>query len=252
MLTLGQIELLSGQLADAERDILASMRLSAKEESPGRYYAGSIALAWLELRYRGRTTQALARVDNVLGRYPLDSIAVGDRPYGELAELLAAAGQRARANALLIAVERDSVAMRRLSAGELHAVRGAVALADGRGRDAVVEFTQEDAAESCSVCALPDLARAYEQAGNVESAITTYERYLETPWIWRFESDAPNLGWSRRRLGELYEQQRQFGKAADQYAKLLTLWNDADAELTQTLADVRARYARLRNTPASP
>jgi tetratricopeptide (TPR) repeat protein len=142
--------------------------------------------------------------------------------------------------------------MRGLAASELHAVRGAVALADGRGRDAVVEFTQEDAAESCSLCALPDLARAYEQAGDVESAIAAYERYLERPWIWRFESDAPNLGWSRRRLGELYEQQREFGKAADQYARLLTLWKDADAQLAPTVADVRTRYARLRTAPSAP
>jgi tetratricopeptide (TPR) repeat protein len=130
-------------------------------------------------------------------------------------------------------------------------VRGAVALAEGRGRDAVAEFTQEDKAESCPVCALPDLARAYEQAGDIESAIAAYERYLDTPWIWRFESDAPNLGWSRRRLGELYEQQRQFGKAADQYAKLIALWNDADPQLSAALTDVRARYARLRNADIS-
>jgi len=251
LLTLGQIELLSGRLADAERDLLGSMRLSSKEESPGRYYAGAIALAWLELRYRGRITHALERVSDVLARYPLDSIAVADRPYGELAEFLAAAGQRSRARVLLITVERDSAAMRRLAASELHAVRGAVALAEGRGRDAVAEFTQEDKAESCPVCALPDLARAYEQAGDIESAIAAYERYLDTPWIWRFESDAPNLGWSRRRLGELYEQQRQFGKAADQYAKLIALWNDADPQLGAALTDVRARYARLRNADVS-
>ena len=53
-------------------------------------------------------------------------------------------------------------------------------------------------------------------------------------------------------LGELYEQQRQFGKAAEQYAKLLALWSNADAQLTPALADVQARYARLRSEPAPP
>ena len=37
-----------------------------------------------------------------------------------------------------------------------------------------------------------------------------------------------------------------------QYAKLLALWSNADAQLTPALADVQGRYARLRSEPAPP
>ena len=55
-------------------------------------------------------------------------------------------------------------------------------------------------------CLLPDLARAYEAAGKPGAAVTVYERYLATPWFWRYETDAVELGWAMKRLAELYPQ----------------------------------------------
>ena len=37
----------------------------------------------------------------------------------------------------------------------------------------------------CSVFPLPDPARVYEAAGNPDSALATYERYVATPWLYR-------------------------------------------------------------------
>jgi tetratricopeptide (TPR) repeat protein len=94
---------------------------------------------------------------------------------------------------------------------------------------------------ACPICALPDLARAYEVAGKPDSAIATYERYLDTPWQSRFEPDDIELGSAMKRLGELYQQQNDKAKAAEQYTALLRLWRSADAELEPVMTDVRRR-----------
>jgi hypothetical protein len=93
---------------------------------------------------------------------------------------------------------------------------------------------------------LPDLARAYEGSGNQDSAMVAYERYLSTPWLWRYETDAVELGWAMKRLGELYEEKGETTKAAAALAGLVRLWGRADPELRTVVAQVRQRAERNR------
>jgi hypothetical protein len=93
------------------------------------------------------------------------------------------------------------------------------------------------------MCALPDLARAFEATGKPGAAVTVYERYLTTPWLWRYEVDAPELGWAMKRLAELYDARGESEKAAAMRGRLLQLWRGADPELQPVLAQVRARLA---------
>jgi hypothetical protein len=88
---------------------------------------------------------------------------------------------------------------------------------------------------------LPDLARAHEAAGNSDSAVRAYERYVATPWEYRFEPDAVELGWTMRRLGELYQRRDEPAKARDAHAWLARLWRRADPELQPVLAEVRVQ-----------
>ena len=112
----------------------------------------------------------------------------------------------------------------------LHSLRGIAALADGRAREAVPELLKADEADPCTVCTLPWLAEAYAQSGDTASAISTYERYLSTPWVWRFETDAPHLAWRLRQLGDLYARTGQQVKADAQVARLRQLWRKADVD----------------------
>jgi hypothetical protein len=68
--------------------------------------------------------------------------------------------------------------------------------------------------------------------------VRAYERYLATPWEYRFEPDAVELGWTMRRLGELYQQRGEPAKARDANARPLRLWRRADPELQPVLAEV--------------
>jgi hypothetical protein len=94
------------------------------------------------------------------------------------------------------------------------------------------------------MCALPDLARAYEAVGKPDSTIAVYERYLREPWGRRFETDATELGWSMHRLAELYESRRETTKVAEQSTALVALWNGADRELRPVIEDIRKRIDR--------
>jgi tetratricopeptide (TPR) repeat protein len=128
-------------------------------------------------------------------------------------------------------------------------ILGHVAMAEGRYEDAAREYRAGDLGQ-CTVCALPDLARAYELAGNADSAVAVFTRYVTTPSPSRYLVDGGFLAGAHKRLGELHEARGDRVRATHHYAKFVELWKDADPELQPKVADVRRRLARL--TAAEP
>ena len=80
-----------------------------------------------------------------------------------------------------------------------------IALAEGRPAEAVERLRTAAEQHPCTICVLPDLARAYEADGKGRAATTVYERYVTTPWFWRYETDALELGPALERLAALYD-----------------------------------------------
>src|SRR5512143_3889406 len=104
-------------------------------------------------------------MDSALARDPLDSILPGDRPYYELARFYAAVGDVPRARALLASANENDRVLAHTRPAEQSWTRGVIALASSQPHEAESELRQASETYTCPICALPDLARAYEAVG---------------------------------------------------------------------------------------
>jgi len=177
-----------------------------------------------------------------------------ERPDIQLASMLAVGGQPERARAILREFEssvRDTALLRSVQPA-LHATRGWIALADGKPQEALTEFGRGDVAPdgpstACTICLPAQLARAFDAAGQPDSAIAEYARYISTPFVgrWGETLDASMLPATHERLGQLYEAKGDVVKAAEHYRAFIELWKDADPELQPRVAEARRRLAKL-------
>lgn len=243
---LAGIVMTRGRLAEAERHWRAQLAMAAASGSWGRYLFGVQQLGYLQLRYHEAPAAARALMDSALVHHPLEEMLAADRPYYELARFYAALGDVSRARALLASADGTDRELGRNRPAERSWTRGVIAFAGGRPREAGAELRQAAETDFCAICPLPDLARAYEAAGEPDSALATYERYLATPWLFRYEVDAVELGWAMKRVGELYEEKGEPAKAAAAYSRLSQLWERADPGLQAVAAQVRQRVEPLR------
>ncbi len=97
-----------GRLSEAER--LREEQLAANErERQGLAVLGDVlSLAFMNAEVRGEPGRGLDRIEDVLRRYPLDTVDPHDRPYQRLASIYAMAGDPERATEFLDRWERRS------------------------------------------------------------------------------------------------------------------------------------------------
>ncbi|HSM09125.1 MAG TPA: tetratricopeptide repeat protein [Gemmatimonadota bacterium] len=245
-LRLGQFAAARGRLAEAEEETRVRLAFLAESEIETEYYETVVQAAWTDLVVRERPEAAVARLSRALEQYPLDDLEARDRPYLELAEVFAAAGSLATAKTLVedMRADLEPSDLKRLRA-DLWRVQGEIALAEGRP-DTAIEHFGRASEDYCHICPLPGLARAYEAAGQPDSAIAALTRYVETPFSDRFLPYSYPLGQalapSHERLAELQEETGNLDEAAKHYARFVELWSDADEELQPR---VRAAQDRL-------
>jgi tetratricopeptide (TPR) repeat protein len=240
-----------GRLDEADTHLEEAAENADAQALPEPALEADLARAGIDLWFRGRRDRALQGIERALSKRPLASLDAADRPYLSLAILYAEAGRPDRAKALVAEFERQApVGDRRLLEPTRRAALGTIALAERRTRDAIAEFRASDDGE-CTICALPNLGRAYEAAGDADSAIAAYERYVTTPNMGRLMSDAIWLAHTYLRLGELYEEKGQRAKAAEYYGKLVRLLKDADPELKPKVADAKRRLSILTGEHAA-
>jgi tetratricopeptide (TPR) repeat protein len=237
--TMAGIVMTQGRLAEGERYSREVVGMAVPLASPARYYSSALRLAYLELRYRHASEPAIAVVENALRRFPLDSLREGDRPYDDLARFFAAAGKPERARDLIAQAERTTLDRLQVHKPNRHWSHGVVALAERRFGEAETELRAAADSSDCAICVLPDLARLYQGWEKPDSEIAVYERYVGTPWEWRFETDAFELGRATERLAQLYQQRGDTVKAAAAYDRLVRLWNRADPELQPEVTAAR-------------
>jgi tetratricopeptide (TPR) repeat protein len=243
--TLAMLSLVRGRLAEAESHARRGMAVDEQRGMAAAYLTNVALLALIDLRFRNAVEAGRRKLDDALRRHPLSSIPAEDRPYLSLAWCYAEAGRPDRARQLL--AEYDATVPEVVRRGEQfrHGAGASLALAEGRVRDAIQGYRAWYSEDDCSTCGLFDLARAYERAGERDSALAVYERAVTTPGWERMFHEALTLGPTYKRLGELYEERGQLDKARDYYGRLVDLWRNADTELQPIVRDVKQRLAGL-------
>jgi tetratricopeptide (TPR) repeat protein len=223
-----------------------SSRFSATNEA----LAASVTVVML-----GDRASASRRLDAVLADKAFHRGDPANRPIDVVVAL--ALGGRARdARVELTKIERASDAdVRTAREPELLVARGAVALAEKRFPEAITAL--QDASLSvmlgvhaCRICVLPLLGRAYEAAGQPDSALAVYERFLSTGDPDRIFPDGI---WRARvlvRLGDLHARRGEPTQAAARFAQFVTLWKEADPEVRPQVDNARRRIIELRGSVA--
>ncbi|HEU4721071.1 MAG TPA: serine/threonine-protein kinase [Gemmatimonadaceae bacterium] len=239
-----------------ESDSLAAelaARSAARGERPDRL-AQAITGAMTDGWFRGKTEQAIARLDSIVRA----SSGPGTLPAASLYNLgstFAILGATDRARAMLKlgdAAVRDSVERRRRQSQRTN-LEGDIASAENRIEDAVRAYRRSEIAgdglpEGCPFCAHASVGMAYDRANMADSAIANLERYLSTPSPGRVFLDRWLRAPAHKRLGELYEAKGDNAKAVSHYTAFVRLWERADPDMQPKVAEVRTRMERILKT----
>ncbi|HET7023634.1 MAG TPA: protein kinase [Gemmatimonadales bacterium] len=211
-----------------------------------------MAEAEMDIRFRGRSADGVRRLDGIVAGRQWAAAGPIQRPYTEVATLYALAGNPDRARTILARYQQeDPEGFRAVtSQPDIGAARGEIALAAGNTAEALQQFRNSrplngNGAVACSGCVSFNLARAFDRAGQTDSAIAEFERYLGTPVVLR--EDFVALAAVHKRLGELYDGKNEPKKAIEQYAAFTDQWKNADADLQPVVTDVRKRLNELRS-----
>jgi hypothetical protein len=228
-------------LAHARR----SAEIARERGLPGEMLEAELSAAEYEaitLRDQGR---AAARLDRALSDLPLESLPFADRPYLRISRLQSRIDRPDEAAATLERFESqaDSAQLRRASIG-LGFTRGLLAEAEG-DFDQAIRFTRAAIAESNQALGEMVLARMYEGAGQSDSAVVAYERYVNGDEPIRIYWDRLFLPHSLERLGQLYDEAGDAENAALYYARFVELWEEADPVLQPRVNAARERLEQI-------
>ncbi len=232
-----------GQLTEAERHRADGEAAAVQRDLSGEALDEAMDPVWYDVRVREDRERGAERLQEALDRYPLAAMPALDRPYLQLISLTALTGQPGEAKQVLAEFEREIPPQLRFESGYRRAI-GAIALAEGQYENAIEEFRRSDEG-ICRLCPLPGLAQAYDGAGQADSAIAVYERFLSTPVRGRSGFDQTELGRTLERLGELYDAAGDWEKAAEYYARFVELWKDADPELQPRVEAAQTRLDEI-------
>ncbi len=241
----GHLDALRGEMASAQREWHEALRITAERGMGGAYVLRTARRALGERFLLDDPEAGRSLLDSALARFPLKAMPPLDRPYGHLAMAYAASGNLPRAKALIAEYEKTPEADHATEAERWgHGGRGVIALGEGRNDEAIAQFRQLDAGNTCATCGYPWLARAYEQAGNVDSAEAYYRRFVDTPSADLWYDDA-QLVHGLQSLGQIYEARGDKARALDAYSRLATLYRNAEPKFRPVYDRAKAAMARL-------
>lgn len=198
------------------------------------------------------SVRARRRLDDALATTPLQSLRQADRPYLEIAEAYAYAGEAKRAGQLLAAYRAVQIPgiVTEYPPAEIYTVDALVHAASGdfaRAREILAEGERD---LGCGPTLLKlILARAVveERAGNQANAIRAWRSLVANPCRLGVFSEVLPVAeaHAHERLAQLHDTRGERKLAALHYARFLTLWPKADAVLQLRTRAAARRLAQL-------
>jgi len=247
----GHLNAMRGQMQAAHREWLKALKITADRGMGGAYVLRTARRALGERYLLDDPAVGRRLLDSALARFPLAKLPPLDRPYGNLAMAYAAAGEVARAKALVAEYVRTPAADHAADAERWAAgARGVIALAERKPAEAVAHFRLLDAGNPCATCGYPWLARAFDAAGSVDSAEAYYWKFVDTPSADLWYDDA-HLVHALQTLGTIYENRGNRDRAVEMYTRLATLYQNAEPQFKPVYDKAKAALTRLSGEPSA-
>lgn len=240
----GAIRELEGKISDGARFIAQGRELARQMGNPQAAVNAILDTADVDSWYRDQHDRALRTVDRAAAHPAMATMSPNQRPLDRLVELYSRVGRVDKARPFLEQMAQVPRFQTRDGQRLVAASRGAIARTEKRYDEATREF-RAAIGGSCPDCGLPELAITYDQAGEADSAIAIYTRYVQGRAISVFDR-APYLAFTHRRLAELYDSKSNADSALSHYARFVELWKDADAELQPQVQKARDRMRELQ------
>ena len=220
--------------------------LSAASPPGGAALRSALKPAYNAVIQRAKPDEAWPLVQAALTRFPLDSIAPRDRPYGDVAEIAAMLGRAADVRALRSAWDAITPQTERDPLGELW-WNGLTAMSEQRWDAAAAAFGQLQRSVQCLSCGAYEEAFALERGGHVDSAVAVYERTLSASISdpFDFYDDPAWYPVATLHVGEYYADRGDKAKALSYLTRFTALWKNADADLQPQVRTAKGRIAQL-------
>jgi tetratricopeptide (TPR) repeat protein len=250
---LADLALLHGRLAEWRR-LRGETRPDSASMTPGQRLNAVLNDAIEMIVLEKRPADFAKRLDDALTAYPIKSQPIAERQHFSIANTYAWAGKGDKARAILAQYDADvrDTTQLRAQLPQRTFSHALTLMADHKPADAIPELRRADRlpdgpVDACVICISIDLARAFDEAGMIDSAIVHYDRAINDYASERVTQgiDAIIRAPYARRLGELYEQKGDHAKAVQYYRMFTELWKNADPELQPQVAEIRRRLARL-------
>jgi len=252
---LADLALLHGRLAEWRR-LRGETRPDSASMTPGQRLNIVLNDAVEMIVIERRQNDVAKRLDDALNAYPIKSQPVAERQHFNIANTYAWAGKGDKARAVMAQYDADvrDTTLLRAQLPPRAFTHALILLADHKPADAIPELRRADRlpdgpVDACVMCISMDLARAFDEAGMIDSAIVHYDRAINEYAVERVSQgiDAIIRAPFARRLGELYEQKGDRAKTTQYYRMFVDLWKNADPELQPQVEEIRRRLTRLND-----
>jgi tetratricopeptide (TPR) repeat protein/TolB-like protein len=233
-----------GQLARAAETRAARAALEMSDGAAGTALQVQVERAVTEVALLGQAGDGGRAVDSLLAAHPFETLEPEDRPYLTLAEFYFLTRQPAKGQRQLSEWIAEVPGQRGEAGPEW--VRGLALLMEGNPARALPVFRASRGRPfSCSVCALWEIAQAFDAIGQADSALTAYLAVVTTPSRFDNAMRYRRLAPAHFRLGELYAARGDVERARSHYQAGVALWAQADPPLLPRVDEARRRLQTM-------